>query len=209
MRSKVIANHGMFGAYPTWPDRPSYAIGTNLKALIDARKPLVPERGDPEEPDLMKRVTAAILEPHAVAPFVTPALLHEYDLVIHPISGAQALGDPIERDPELVRADLDNGWTREWVAEGVHGVVARRDGASGTWAVDDAATARRRAEIREARTRRGVPFREWWRAERRKILAKEGMADAVAGMWRTSMALSPDYARELRAFWKLPEDFDF
>ena len=25
IRSKVCGNHGMFGAYPTWPDRPSYA----------------------------------------------------------------------------------------------------------------------------------------------------------------------------------------
>ena len=31
MRSKVVANHGMFGAYPSWPDRASYAIDTNMK----------------------------------------------------------------------------------------------------------------------------------------------------------------------------------
>src|SRR5262249_27601740 len=112
IRSKILANQGMFGAYPVWPDRPSYAIGSNVKGLIDAQKPLVHERGDSERPDIAKNVSAEKLEPNAVAPFVTPQLLHEYDLVVHPVSGAQAQGDPLDRDPEAVRRDLDNGWTR-------------------------------------------------------------------------------------------------
>jgi N-methylhydantoinase B/oxoprolinase/acetone carboxylase alpha subunit len=209
IRSKVVGNHGMFGAYPTWPDRPSYATGTNLKELIEARKPLVHERGDPELPDLVKNVRAETIEPNVIAPFVTPTPLREYDIVIHPISGAQAIGDPLERDPALVKADLDNGWTREWVAASVHGVVATRDAARGEWDIDTAATATRRAEIRATRKRRGVPFQEWWRAERQRIQKKEHMDEAVRAMWRGSMRLSPDYARELRAFWALPDDFEF
>jgi N-methylhydantoinase B/oxoprolinase/acetone carboxylase alpha subunit len=209
LRSKVVANHGMFGAYPTWPDRPSYATGTNVKELIAARKPLVHERGDPEEPDLVKNIQATTLEPNVVAPFVTPERLHEYDLVIHPISGAQAIGDPIERDPAMVESDLDSGWTRSWVAAGVYGVVARFDEKKSEWNIDEAATVRKREEIREQRKQRGVPFRQWWRQEREKILAKENMASAVLHMWRTSMELSPDYGREIRAFWRLPDDFAF
>ena len=127
--------------------------------------------------------------------------------MIHPISGAQALGDPIERDPELVKADLDQGWTRDWVASDVHGVVARRNGSG--WTIDEAATAAKRDEIRGERKRRGMPFREWWKQERQKILAKENMSSAVLEMWRTSMELSPEYGAELRSFWQLPEDFTF
>jgi N-methylhydantoinase B/oxoprolinase/acetone carboxylase alpha subunit len=208
MRSKVVANHGMFGAYPTWPDRGSYASGTNVKELIEARKPLVHERGDPREPDLARNVRAAILETNLIAPFVTPKALREWDLILHPVSGAQALGDPIERDPEMVRADLERGWTREWVASDIHGVVAERDGGNG-WRVDETATERRREETREARKRRAVPFREWWREEREKVLRRENMSSAVLEMWRSSMRLSPDYAEEIRAFWQLPEDFTF
>jgi hypothetical protein len=209
LRSKVVANHGMFGAYPTWPDRPSYATGTNVKELIDAKKPLVHERGDSEEPDLAKRIRATGLEANGIAPFVTPEPLHEYDIIVHPISGAQACGDPLERDPDLVRADLDAGWTRERVATEVYGVVARRDATSGEWTVDQAATTRKRDEMRAARKKRGVPFREWWKAERKRVLARENMASAVREMWRTSMTLSPDYAADIRAFWKLPDDFTF
>jgi N-methylhydantoinase B/oxoprolinase/acetone carboxylase alpha subunit len=209
LRSKIVANHGMFGAYPTWPDRPSYATGTNMKELIDAKKPLVHERGDPEEPDLAKRLKAKGLEANGVAPFVTPEPLHEYDVIVHPIAGAQAFGDPLERDPDLVRADLDAGWTRERVANEVYGVIARRDATSGEWTVDQAATEQRRSDMRAARKKRGVPFRQWWKDERRKVLKRENMADAVREMWRTSMNLSPDYAAEIRAFWKLPDDFTF
>jgi hypothetical protein len=31
----------------------------------------------------------------------------------------------------------------------------------------------------------------------------------VLTMWRTSMRLSPDWAKGLRAFWNLPDDFSF
>ena len=63
--------------------------------------------------------------------------------------------------------------------------------------------------MRAARKKRGVPFRQWWREERKRVLARESMASAVLEMWRTSMKLSPDYAAEIRAFWKLPDDFTF
>ena len=209
IRSKVVGNHGMFGAYPTWPDRGSYASGTNIKELIDARKPLVHERGDPTEPDLLKQIEARVLETNASAPFVAPETLHEYDVVIHPVSGAQALGDPIERDPEAVRVDLDKGWTRDWVALNVHSVVATYDDNTKTWTVDSDATARRRAGVREQRKQRAVPFQEWWRQERKRIMAKENMATAVTDMWRSSMELTPAYGEEIRAFWQLPDDFVF
>jgi N-methylhydantoinase B/oxoprolinase/acetone carboxylase alpha subunit len=209
IRSKVVGNHGMYGAYPTWPDRGSYAAGTNVKELIDAQKPLVHERGDPVEPNLEKNIRADVLETNAIAPFVTPHQLHEYDLIIHPVSGAQALGDPIERDPDLVISDLNKGWTRDWVAASVHGVVASYDEKSKEWTVDAAATERRRAEMREERKQRAVPFREWWQQERQRVIAKENMASAVLDMWRTSTQLTPDYGSEIRAFWQLPEDFTF
>jgi hypothetical protein len=208
LRSKIIANHGMFGAYPTPPDRPSYARGTNVKELIDARKPLVHERGDPEDPNLARLIEAEDLQSDVIAPFATGDMLKEYDLIIHPISGSQAIGDPIERDPENVRDDLERSWTRERVVRETYGVVVEM-GDDGQWKVDDAATDEARARIREERKTRGTPFKQWWREERKRVLASEGMSPAVTNMWCTSMELSPDYAREIRQFWKLPEDFAF
>ena len=206
MRSKVVANHGMYGAYPTKPDSPSYAHKTNVKELIDARKPLVHGRGTAEKPELTVNIEAAELVTKAHPPFVTPEPLQNYDLIVHPISGAQSMGDPIERDPSAIEDDLNKGWTDVRVATEIHGAVVSHNG---SYAVDAAATGRRRAEIREERKRNAVPFRDWWTSESERVAAKENMDPAVLDMWRSSMALSPDYGAELRAFWNLPDDFEF
>lgn len=209
IRSKLVGNHGMYGAYPKWPERGSYASDTNVKELIEQQKPLLHERGDPSDPNLAKNIKARILETDLVTPFVTPEELHEYDLVIHHVSGAQALGDPIERDAALVKSDLDAGWTREWVAENINRAVVQYDERVQEWKVDEAATQRARTEEREARMARGVPFRDWWAQERRKVEAREDMDVAVLEMWRSAMRLSPRYGDDLRAFWQLPADFTF
>ena len=207
MRSKSVANHGMYGAYPMVPDRPAYAHGTNVKELIDAQKPLIHRRGDPDRPDITTKIESQDLEPDAVAPFVTPEPLVDYDIIVHPISGAQAMGDPILRDPDAVSHDLEEGWTTERVALEINGVVTSKP--SGSYVVDEAATERKRRDIREERKRRAVPFKEWWTEERKKVEALEDMDPAVVRMWSSSMELSPTYAEELRSFWRLPADFVF
>jgi N-methylhydantoinase B/oxoprolinase/acetone carboxylase alpha subunit len=207
MRSKTVGNHGMYGAYPVCPDRPSYAHDTNVKQLIEERKPLVHKRGDPEDPEIGKRIEARDFEPAAIAPFVTPSPLVDYDIIVHPIGGAQAMGDPVTRDPKAVAHDLDEGWTTMRVARDIHGVVTSEP--NGRHVVDEAATAAKRRDIREARKKRAVPFKQWWAEERKKVQAQENMDPAVRRMWMSSMKLSPGYADELRAFWKLPEDFVF
>ncbi|HIL13262.1 MAG TPA: hypothetical protein EYG16_06285 [Deltaproteobacteria bacterium] len=206
IRSKTISNHGMYGAYPAVPDRPAYAHDTNVKELIDAQKPLVHERGDPEDQQISNNVKARELEDAAIAPFVTPEPLQNYDIIVHPVSGAQSMGDPLDRDPAAVEDDLNKGWVRAGVAERVHGVVAV---SNGRWTVDEKATARKRKELRDKRKGKAVPFRQWWDEERKRVEACENMDPAVIEMWRSSMELSPGYGDELRAFWRLPEDFIF
>ncbi|MCZ7631396.1 MAG: hydantoinase B/oxoprolinase family protein [Microthrixaceae bacterium] len=115
-------------------------------------------------------------------------------------------GDPIDRDPVSIEDDLNKGWTLPKVAADINGAVVSENG---SFAVDTRATEARRTEIREKRKQRAVPFREWWTAEREKVAAKENMDPAVLEMWRSSMSLSPDFGAELRAFWGLPDDFEF
>ena len=202
----------MFGAYPTWPDRAGYAIDTNVKELIDAQKPLVHERGDPDDPTLAQEHQGARARDRTlIAPFVTPEQLHEYDLIVHPVSGAQALGDPHRarsraraRRPRR-RAGRASGWRSD-----IYGVVAKLDAKTKEW------TRRRRGDAakrdddpRGAQgARRAVPRLVDSRSARRSR-ASENMDAAVPEMWRSSMALSPSYGEELRAFWQLPDDFTF
>ena len=84
------------------------------------------------------------MQSDAIAPFVTPEPLQDYDIIVHPIGGAQAMGDPIARDPKSVAKDLDEGWTTARVAGDIYGVVTSKP--NGSFAVDEAATAKRRDE---------------------------------------------------------------
>jgi N-methylhydantoinase B/oxoprolinase/acetone carboxylase alpha subunit len=206
-RSKIIGNHGMYGAYPVWPDRPSYARDTNLKQLIDEGKPLVHERGDAVTDNLAANVEARIMENGANAPFVSAEPLQDYDVIMHPIGGAQAMGDPLDRDPASIESDLNKGWGTLWVAENVHGAVVDKVGKD--FVVDAAATDAKRQQLRQQRKQQAVPFKEWWAAERAKVAATENMDAAVVTMWNTSMELSPAYGAGIRSFWKLADDFTF
>jgi N-methylhydantoinase B len=58
-------------------------------------------------------------------------------------AGGGGYGDPLKRDPTLVRRDVLGGLVSREVAESVYGVVFQDDGAT----VDAAATARRREAI--------------------------------------------------------------
>jgi hypothetical protein len=80
--------------------------------------------------------------------------LSEDDVVIARNSGGGGWGDPLERDPEFVLADVRAGATSiEWAAKG-YGVVIGDDG------IDVAATERKRQAMRRARTSGTQPLRD-------------------------------------------------
>jgi N-methylhydantoinase B len=62
-------------------------------------------------------------------------------------SGGGGFGDPLERDPARVAADVGEGYVTPLAAETIYGVVLRGG------APDDVATAARRAELRATRVR--------------------------------------------------------
>jgi N-methylhydantoinase B len=71
------------------------------------------------------------------------------DVLVMESSGGGGFGDPTERDPARVAADVAEGYVTAAAAETVYGVVL----AGGH--VDTAATAQRRAQIRDGRARGG------------------------------------------------------
>ena len=131
------------------------------------------------------------MESAAVATFVTPEPRQNYDVILHPISGAQSMGDPITRDCKSVEDDLNKGWTSRRVAEEIHGLVVKQAGER-DFTVDIAASEKRRAEIRKERIAKAVPFKEWWAEGRKRVENGENMHEAVLHMGRSSMELSPD-----------------
>jgi N-methylhydantoinase B len=75
----------------------------------------------------------------------------------HELAGAGGWGDPLERDPEAVVKDVRNELISLAAAAHDYGVVIDTH----NWKVDDAATQRRRAEIRAARGWSEVPQVQW------------------------------------------------
>jgi N-methylhydantoinase B len=74
-------------------------------------------------------------------------VLHPGDQLWEYIAGGAGYGDPLERGPELVRADVLDGKVSRQSAHDAYGVVLTPDGA----AVDELATKERRESMRAAR----------------------------------------------------------
>jgi N-methylhydantoinase B len=88
----------------------------------------------------------------AIAPSPLPGKVSAFpieagDILMMESSGGGGFGDPLERDPAMVAADVAEGYVTREAAERIYGVVWNGDG------IDAAATERRRAERGAARPR--------------------------------------------------------
>ena len=79
------------------------------------------------------------------------------DIFRHELAGAGGWGDPLERDPKRVLKDVRNDFVSAASAGDDYGVVVD----TRAWTVDQAATKKRRAEIRAARNWPEVPTVLW------------------------------------------------
>jgi N-methylhydantoinase B/acetone carboxylase alpha subunit len=183
--TRILAS-GLFGGYP---GSASYVHNIKRADLVErARRgeayPLAD--GSFDDPALMeiqgertyKQDNFTTLEPFA-----------EGDLYLSVMKGGPGLGDPLLRPVEQVERDVEEGHLLPRFAESIYGVSDR-----------DA--------YRRRRLERGRPAREWWAAERERVLAAE-FIDAVKVGYAESMKLSERFAAEFRGFWDLPEDFAF
>ena len=108
-----------------------------------------------------------------------------YGSAIHPVmngetviiglsTGGTGYGDPLDRDPDAVAADVLKNLVSEQVARDVYGVVLNEHGQ-----LDEAATSQRRREVIAQRLQRGKPYVEFvaeWsqRKPREELLARFG-----------------------------------
>ena len=136
-----------------------------------------------------------------------PYRMRHGDLYYSPMNGAGGLGDPLEREPDLIEADLNGSFVLPAYAEKVYGAVIHRD-EEGFWHVDVDATERCRLSIKEDRASRAVPVKEFLALEREKILKGE-LREEVQRMYNQSLDLSTTWREWFLKFWNLPEDFRF
>jgi N-methylhydantoinase B len=89
----------------------------------------------------------AEIAPSALPGKVSGFPIEPGDILMMESSGGGGFGDPVERDLAAVAADVAEGYVTREAAERIYGVVWQGD------TIDEAATARRRGELRAARPR--------------------------------------------------------
>jgi acetone carboxylase, alpha subunit len=203
---KVFDNQGMCGGYPGPTAKFEYVSrNTDLAERIARREPLPHVEGDPRRPDMSTLVGG---EFKVVDGIFLEQPLRSGDLFQFFYNTGGGYGDPIERDPEAVRRDLDNGIQSLEVAASVYRVVARLDAETKRHVIDLEATRKSRAACREERGARAVPVKQWMAMERERLLRHE-LGREVKEMYNDVFGFSDRWGREYREFWNLPADFVF
>lgn len=196
---------GLMGGYPAASGYRFEAHGTNLKERIEKQLPF-PTGGDtdPDNPHYENLMEAqeVIRDKQAIT---TETIFDNYDLYLNYLRGGPGFGDPLERKPEAIEEDLNEGHLLPRFAESVYGAVVSKN-EKGMYIVDAQATDKRRKEIRKERLNRGVPVSEWMKKEKQKIINKEASVQ-VLHMFASSFALSESFGNEFKEFWDLPKEW--
>jgi hypothetical protein len=201
----MFGQAGMFGGYPAAAGYRHNVRNTDLAETFAAQRPYPIAERDTANSEITRLVKGDATRDKRGTTFLEDYRRH--DLYLSFLKGGPGLGDPLARLPEDVQTDLDEGVLLPDFAGRVYGAVVK-DG-EGAPEVDREATEQRRRELLDQRARRAVPVSEWIERERaERVLPREVIAP-IADMYRSSMRLSPAWAREFREFWELDEEFAF
>lgn len=199
----VFDNAGICGGYPAPTAKYTNTVSdSDLLERAQKQLPLPHVEGDPRDPD-MKRLLGGTFDVEKGF-YHRPLKTGDVWQFFYNTSGGY--GDPIERDPELVRQDLDNGVQSIGMARVVNKVVARLDEESDVHIVDHEETEKLRVAERQGRKRRARPASEWV-AEQRERIAGRDLAPRVLRMLGESFEMSEHWRREYVEFWGLDDDF--
>jgi acetone carboxylase gamma subunit len=196
---------GLWGGYPGATGYRHNIRMTDFFELVDARFPYPTRDGDPEQSELLRVQGQREFDQQTLT---MPEQMREGDIYLSPMRGGSGVGDPLERDPQAVLADLQGGFLVERLARSVYGVVLSDA------AVDLEATKFAHDAIRSERRERAVSVQDWFEHERERVVAHanpdaEHFIEPVQRMYAESMRLSSQWAEEFRRFWRLPDDFTF
>jgi len=155
--SKATINQGLFGGYGS-PVMPFVRVSnTNLKELFnspDAKDMALPSKS------WMTYEKKGIRGEYEADKYPSPPRpVKEYDIVAGGTAGGGGYGDPIERDPQLVMKDLEEGIISHRVARNIYRVAYNQE----TLLVDEEKTRVLRKAERENRRKRGVKYSDFER----------------------------------------------
>src|SRR5699024_12121082 len=103
---------------------------------------------DPDNPEYEENMTAKRLYRDRQA-VMTQEEFKDYDVIMNYLRGGPGFGDPLDRNPKDVEADLNDRYILKRYAEGVHGCIFNE--VNGKYQVDVQATEEKRKQIRKER----------------------------------------------------------
>jgi acetone carboxylase alpha subunit len=205
---KIHPNTGMFGGYPGNPAARRLLTNANTAELIRQGKPLVHGIGYPEEASLETDVEGKLEEGFQNTVWFEGVAKHGdwYQVIYGGAPGG--FGDPIKRDPRLVKEDLDNRLVTIERCRRIYCVEAKYDEKKEEWVIDEKKTLELRENRRRERLSTGVPAKQWWQ-RRRRDLTEGNLPRLLKEMYNDSLAKGKRWPGEFRAFWDLPSHFIF
>jgi acetone carboxylase alpha subunit len=210
----MTSDSGLFGGYPAASGYILNARDTDLAERFENGEAYPQHDLDPESGAFEENIEGEITRtPKGIS---TPKEFEDYDLYLNYLRGGSGLGDPLERDPEDVLADIHDGYVLPRHAEDAYGVVVEQVGEDakhnsaieGEFAVDEAATAELREEMMAERAEEAVPVSEWYDRERDRI-REGGFIDDVKKTYESSMRMSRQFTDFFTSFWELSDGFEF
>lgn len=195
----------MCGGYPEATGYRLYAKNANMEEIVGNRNEHPLGDPDPSSGEFEKILDGEIVRKFHAS--IYPITLDNYDLVHWAGDGGPGYGDPLERNLDDVEKDLEDDVYSTDVVRNVYGVVAEYDEGREKWTVDEEATEEGREDIREERREKSVPFKEFYREEKEKIV-EDKLSKQVKRMFKESIELSEKWGKEFLEFWDLPEDFE-
>lgn len=206
-QDRINPNAGVFGGYPEGKGFGIVVTNANTAQLIEQRKPLVHGIGYPGEAKL-EDVEGKLEENITISTGWLEGIGKHGDWVQYCCSSAPGFGDPIKRDPALVKEDLDNGLLSIERCRSIYDVEARYDENAEEWIIDKKGTAKLRERRRKERLAKGITAKQWWQ-KRRQDLIEGNLPQLLKEMYNDSLAKGKRWPGEFTAFWNLPSDFKF
>jgi N-methylhydantoinase B/oxoprolinase/acetone carboxylase alpha subunit len=208
LADKMIPNSGMFGGYTGVGPFFKMMANANTKELIKEREPLVHGIGYPGRSDMEENIKGKFtLETSRGVSMKDVCKDGDWFQTSY---GSQSggFGDPIKRDTDSIKKDLDNGLVTIDSCRNIHCVEANYDEAREEWIIDKKKTEQLRKQKIQERLKKGIPAKEWYK-KRRKDLVNKNMPELIKDMYNGSLTKGKRWPDEFRTFWGLPTDFTF
>lgn len=201
----IFASPGLFGGYPSATGYRHNVHKANLLEIANKNQPYPVREYDPENSELSALVDGERVFDKRTTTYPQP--FKQGDLYLSWLRGGAGLGDPIERDPQMVAEDVEGGFLLPHFASKIYGVqlvMENRD----KYFIDQEATNALREDIKKLRAKSSISTREYIEAEREKV--QEGrFVQPIKKCYNSCMELSPEWAEKYKQFWNLPDDFSF